>query len=293
MDEGQKLNWGTNGTTAKAEDPGHAYLTVMCMNCGHTIRVPQFCGNRFCFVCSARRRSLTKNRLKYLLSTVKHPTGYRLKMVTLTIRSESNLVSMIANVRSAFKELRKCPVWKKNVSGGAMVVEVTGEQGNWHAHLHVLVSAKFIPYKLLLEAWSGCTNGSTGCFVQNMPLGAAVNECTKYVTKSQTALEDQKEVTHAMKGIRLFQPFGDWYAINNTYPKEEKPACPCCKARAWEIYEFSELAKASRDLAPGISSPGRSRHINDDPVDREEHDQYNEPELVESVSEYVFGQNPF
>ena len=222
--------------TSRPEDPSHNYLTIVCMNCGYHFRVPQYCGNRFCSVCSGRRRARTRARITHLIHHVQHRKGYRLKMITLTIRNMPTLSGMVKTLVSHFKSLRKTKLWKTCVDGGCFVIEVTGKPGSWHAHLHVLVSASFIRWETLHSLWKKIT-GSTGVFIQNIPGRQAINYVTKYVTKSECDVETQRDVSDALKGTRLFQPFGSWYAVANTYPKD-KPVCPECKTRAWGIEEY-------------------------------------------------------
>lgn len=116
------------------------------------------------------------------------------------------------------------------------MIEVTGKEGLWHAHLHILVSATFMKWDTLHKVWKGISGG-TGVFIQNIPGAQAINYVTKYVTKSECPEGDQFMVTRALKGTRLFQPFGAWYAVSNRY-KDEPCGCPSCNSHKWSILEF-------------------------------------------------------
>jgi hypothetical protein len=159
-------------------------------------------------------------------------------MITLSITSEENLKPMIDRLRSYFKMLRRTKFWISHVDGGCFVIEITGSPGKWHAHLHILVSASFMQWCTLHKIWKGITK-CTGVYIQNIPGKQAINYITKYVTKSECEEMYQYDVSNAIKGLRLFQPFGSWYAVSNSCPKV-KPPCPECKTSNWQILEFLE-----------------------------------------------------
>jgi len=197
----------------------HAFRTVICTSCGTAIRVPVYCGDRFCPICSVGRLSRVRNRIKFLLQHYSHLAGYGIKHLTLTVRNQSKLQRMIKHIIASFRRLRQRAYWKNHVDGGVYVVEITGRPGNWHAHIHAIINASFMPYDTLKAAWLK-VSGSPGLFIQMVPPNAAANYLTKYLTKQDgMPVQVSLEINQSIKGMRWFSPFGSWYKINCTYVK--------------------------------------------------------------------------
>jgi len=204
----------------------HEYRQISCLHCGHTITVPIYCGNRFCPVCSVPRLSRVRRRLNWIVQHVTPPKGYGIKFLTLTILNEPDLAEMLKHLVKSFRRLRQRAFWKQYVLGGAFVLEVTGRPGNWHAHIHSIIEARFIPYHKLISLWI-TVSGSRGVWIEKVPKNAIVGYLTKYLSKSSVPTEITDDVSEAVSGFRLFQPFGSWYAVNLTF-QTEKPGCPIC-----------------------------------------------------------------
>lgn len=223
----------------------HDYHTVLCGSCGWSVRVPITCGNRFCDVCNGRSRHRTYTRLQSLID--KHPKrkGMRLRFVTLTIPNVTNAEEGFRDLIQSFKRLRQRNYWKKAVDGGAYVVELKRSASGWHVHLHMLIYSYYIPSPLLSGLWAKVSPG----FIVNIRL-VKHNRCagylTKYLSKGAIPLEQQEEASKALKGSRLFQPFGTWQGIYNALPKP-KPVCPKCGKRDFHIME---LVNRYADCAP-------------------------------------------
>lgn len=167
-----------------------------------------------------------RDRITFLVDNIQPPSGYRTKHLTLTIKNQSDLSTMTLQILHSFKELRKTNSWKKHVNGGAFVVEVTGEHGNWHVHLHIIIEAKYYKWAELLKLWMKLSPGR-GVYIQDIPKGEIILYLTKYISKTATPEDDRDELNEALKGSRLFQPFGSWYAINRLYELPPKH-CPDC-----------------------------------------------------------------
>ena len=211
----------------------HNFISITCGSCGKRLNVPVYCGNRFCQICSSHRRSRVRERLQFLVKNVKLKSGQHFKMITLTIRNEKNLSKMLKRLQKSFKKLRSRAWWKNHVSGGAHVFEITGTPGNWHVHVHAVVAAYYIPFDILLNLWMKLSTGR-GVYVQNIPPKAVVNYLTKYLSKAGVSVNLEETVSDSLKGYRLFQPFGEWYAISNTFVKQ-KSKCSNCGACAFQL----------------------------------------------------------
>lgn len=209
----------------------HAYRQITCLHCGHVINVPIYCGNRFCPVCSVPRLSRVRRRLNWILNNIDPPRGYGIKFLTLTIRNEPDLPAMLQHLVKSFRKLRHLSFWKNYVRGGAFVLEVTGRPGNWHAHIHAVIESRYIPYDKILSLWIK-VSGSRGVWIEKIPKRNVVGYLTKYLSKCSVPEDITDDVSQAVSGYRLFQPFGGWYGVNLSF-QTEKAGCPMCGSHDW------------------------------------------------------------
>jgi len=204
----------------------HEFVRIECINCGKSFDVPVYCGDRFCPVCSVTRRLRVRSRLEFLVENVKAGSGYNFKHLTLTIKNQQNLSLMTSSIVKSFRKLRQTRSWKFHVKGGAFVIEITGNSGNWHVHLHVIIESKYYKWAEILALWKKLSSGQ-GVYIQNIPKREIVRYLTKYISKTDTTPECREDINDALRGTRLFQPFGSWFAINKLY-KKPPPQCPEC-----------------------------------------------------------------
>jgi len=212
----------------------HQFIRIVCANCGHFFDVPVYCGDRFCPICSVARRKRVRDRLNFLVNNVPFVKDYGFKHLTLTIKNQRNLSRMTYVIRNSFRKLRQTDEWKRKVLGGAFVIEVTGCHGSWHVHLHIIIQAKYWKFSEILKLWMRLSPGR-GVFIQNIPKAQVIRYLTKYVTKSDVLENDKDELNEALKGTRLFQPFGTWYNINKLYVKPAQ-TCPNCDKPCFLLY---------------------------------------------------------
>lgn len=208
------------------DDFEHEFRSIVCLDCQHEISVPVYCGNRFCPVCSKPRLNRVRQRLQWLVNLIKLDKGYGVKFLTLTIKNQPHLDDMLQDLVKSFRKLRNRAFWKRNVSGGAFVLEVTGSQGDWHAHIHAVLEAKFMNFYELLDIWKKVSSGK-GVYIKRLPKSAIIHYLTKYLSQPSVIPELVNEVSDDIAGFRLFQPFGSWYARNGTFVLK-KAGCPKC-----------------------------------------------------------------
>jgi len=214
----------------------HLFITLCCTHCGHKIDVPVYCGNRFCPVCGVARRMRVRNRLEFLAANVAEPKDMSMKFLTLTIPSQPDVFVMTRFILKAFRKLRQRAFWKKNVDGGAFVLEIKGAQGYWHVHLHAVLMCNFLPYDELLKLWIGCSKGR-GVWIEKIPTDQIVKYLSKYLTKPSVDDVALNDANWALHGLRLFSPFGSWYNLNLTYSKP-KAECPECHSTSWMPFDL-------------------------------------------------------
>jgi Replication protein len=212
-------------------DIPHLYTSVFCEHCGHHIQVPVYCKNRFCSVCGLHRNMLIRYKLTEFLrgSILKKYDSF--KFLTLTIPNDDNLLCQVKELITAFRRLRQRAVWKKHVRGGATVIEVKPGKEGWHAHLHIVIESGYIPFAVLLREWKAVSSGQ-GVYIKKIHGAQVVHYITKYLTKTDCSEAEQQYMTHILKGVRLFQPFGNWFDPINKI-KKHQVYCPDCHSVCW------------------------------------------------------------
>ena len=216
----------------------HEYSTFYCCSCGNRLVVPVYCGNRFCDVCGGRRRARVRKRLDYMVKNTPHPAFHSLKALTLTVKSTPDLSAQIKLLQDSFTRLRARLWWKQRVVGGAYVIEVTHTEAGWHVHIHAILMAKFLPHSKLKALWKK-VSGSSVVWISGLKNEAAITYLTKYLTKSETATAFEGELRRAFKGVRMFQPFGQWQMLRD---KSAVATCLCnsCGGGSWMLLEHPE-----------------------------------------------------
>lgn len=201
----------------------------------HVINVPVYCGNRFCPVCSAPRRSRIRKRLQWLVGQVDRKPGFRMKHLTLTIPNQVDLPKMLKHLLKSFRKLRSTPFWKNHVDGGAFVLEVTGKEGDWHGHIHIVIHATYVDWDTLKNLWIRFSKGR-GVWIKALPVSAVVRYLCKYLSKPDLPDTSLALVNVALKGFRMFQPFGTWYALSNAYVKPLSKCSHCGAMGQFDLY---------------------------------------------------------
>jgi hypothetical protein len=224
----------------------HEFKRVWCAHCGHSFDVPVWCGNRFCEVCGKRRISRIRKKLLWILGKVKAPRGHTLKFITLTVPNCKDLKTEVKFLINSFRRLRNRRLWRNYVSGGCWVIEVTGRPNNWHHHIHIIAHSRFFPVKALSREWGRCSNGNI-VWITRPPLKAAIAYLTSYVTKSKAPPDVSIEVSNALKGFRLFQPFGTWHHPSLAVPKVPY-TCPHCHHSVWVVDLDTYITHTSPEL---------------------------------------------
>ena len=144
-------------TSNKVPPPiGHKGFGIYCTSCGHWRSAYANCGNRCCDY--DRMKSINKTlRKKGLLNA-----GYKdIRFITLTLKPIQELsVEKMNEVRDYFRKLIRRKNWKKYVTGGLYVIEVTKSAAGYHYHFHILYRGSYYPYQELRSTWNDVTKGS-------------------------------------------------------------------------------------------------------------------------------------
>jgi hypothetical protein len=214
----------------------HNFLRIFCGECGTSVDVPVYCGDRFCPTCSKPRSARIYDRINFLIKNTKLGPHERYRFLTLTVESQPDLKKMIKFVLKSFRRLRQRAYWRNQVSGGCFVIEVKYGKYGWHVHLHAIVVSKYMPQKILLAHWRKIA-GRAGVHIMGIKSSAVIGYISKYMTKPSVLPEKLPEVNAAMKGLRLFSPFGTWYNMNKLYIRRVC-GCPECGVSHWTVWDI-------------------------------------------------------
>jgi len=204
---------------------------MLCMNCGTSIDVPVSCGNRFCPICSKSRAAKIRRKVGELFRHVVPKDGESIKFLTLTVPNQDDIADSMDQLIKSFRRLRQRRYYQRALSAGLTFIEVTGKSGDWNVHLHAIILSRYIPVERLARDWSAVSPGQI-VHIKRIPAAAAVKYLTAYALKSNQSEHNQRLISRALKGRRLFQPFGTWHAMMSAIVTPD-PICAECKASAW------------------------------------------------------------
>lgn len=181
----------------------------------------QRCHDRFCLPCMQDRARLIVANLKAQLKY--EPTRF----LTFTLKhSALPLKEQIDRLYTSFRSLRRRQFWQDTVTGGVAFLELklSGADSLWHPHLHVLARGKYVPQKLLADAWLQITGDS---FIVDVRLARSPEHLysylTRYVTKGWDTgiyrkIDALREAISALAGRKLLASFGDFAPLRLLEP---------------------------------------------------------------------------
>lgn len=179
------------------------------------------CHDRFCLPCMQDRARLIVANLKAQLPY--EPTRF----ITLTLKhNEAPLAEQLTRLYCAFSSLRRRQFWQDTVAGGIAFLELklSSADDRWHPHLHVLVRGKYVPQKLLADAWLQITGDS---YIVDVRLVKSPDQLysylARYVTKGwgpgiYRKIHKLREAMQALVGRKLLASFGDFARLRLLQP---------------------------------------------------------------------------
>lgn len=222
------------------------WLRLLCGSCGGAFKdIQQTCGKRFhCVYCRKLWMVETKKRFMPVLKHMREcaaqksvrDAGYRVRMITLTVKNGPDLGERVKHLEHSFKKLKQRAIWKENVQGGLRVLEVTKDKnGNWHPHYHLVVLSKWVGHSDLVDAWEKITKDSKVCDIREVKGDdiAVACELFKYTLKDvNLELADRDMVALLLKGKRLVVTLGSEYKRLEHEAARVAP-CECCGKSHW------------------------------------------------------------
>lgn len=226
----------------------HGFTTIYCAQCGDTHSIVKTCGRRYCPHCGHITRWRVRERLHQLFKAYRHRRGYMLKMLTLAKDNCPDLEGGINDIIASFRRLRQTKFWLSHVDGGVFVIEITGEPGNWHPHLHIFIYSTRIPWQGILDRWNKASKTGRSVWIRNVSSDQAIYYVTKYVTKPGTHDADPEYLDKVMKGRRTFQRFGSFSQVKlpKYYTARKCDKCGCSTwLMEWEIERYAREFRRS------------------------------------------------
>lgn len=169
------------------------------------------CRDRLCPTCASLRASEIRLRVAHALQKTDS-----LRLITLTLRATPGpLREKLDRLHEAFRCVRKTRTWKDHVSGGIAMIEIKlgSGSGEWHPHLHVIATGKYLPQDSLSRLWKEVTGDSSIVDIRKIHerKGAAAY-VAKYAAKPPGLLtwtDDRiREYAEAVAGRRFLVTFG-------------------------------------------------------------------------------------
>lgn len=254
-------------------------IWLKCTECNARKRGMTQCKKRWCPLCAptlAARRVAQHERALSLMQWPLH--------ITLTIRNTEDLTTAhLRDLLKTFRRLRQRKLWKQNVKGGWVSLEIVNTGKGFHPHLHIIADARWIAlrteeprpnasrahkeraYKAaaaeLSNEWADLVGQKTAsCKTRRCRDIELLREAMKYAVEPESLIESKGKastVIRAMARTRLFRGFGTMYKRGKEL-EEPKKKCACeeCKALSSYVPESvlderekrEEWRRASRDL---------------------------------------------
>lgn len=184
---------------------------------GEPVITCNHCRDRLCQPCQTARRAHLVEAILFAVAGALT----RVRFMTFTLKhNRTPLTAQLDRLYLAFRTLRRTKLWRESQTGGAFFLEVkVGDDGLYHPHLHVLAEGTFVEQRDLCATWHAITGDSFIVDVREVtdPQKRA-SYVTKYATKpaDSTVIRDAAKLDEfliAIKGRRLYQPFGKWRAL--------------------------------------------------------------------------------
>lgn len=228
---------GLHKRAIRARDCNKAWNTFDCVACGErTFRCASKCDLRTCVSCQRRHSTKLAAKVRKRIETVKRgrpPPGYRLRLITLTVRTAG-----VDGMPDALKVLKHAlpRIWRQLLSSrrkgkgkerAGMLAAIEAGELRGNIHVHCLYWGPFVVQRELSRRWSELTGGSMVVDVREAKGDKAIAEICKYVCSPALDVAIQARLEKALIGSRRVRTYGIFYGCD---PEDAdfEPECPHC-----------------------------------------------------------------
>lgn len=183
------------------------------------------CRLRWCSLCSDARRGYITHQVAEWLNGEQYP-----KFLTVTLKhSNAPLAHQIKYLYAGFKKFRQAKLMKDGVKGGVWFFQIkrSKESGQWHPHIHCVISGAYLPQGKLSRLWCKITGGSKVVDIRpirDLEKGAA--EVARYASTpadlTTLPADDYVELFDSLKGRRACGTWGTARKVSLRQPKAEE-----------------------------------------------------------------------
>jgi len=223
------------------------------------------CKIRICPSCSKSRANKYYNTYYPYIGSLKCARSIYdkgLRLLTLTIKNQKDLVKSINDIYESFIRLRRRSYFKNRVKGGLGAIEITKDKQNmYHTHVHLIVDSSYLAMKhqigkdsKLVKEWKIASKGSSIVDIRKISYAAGgLKYVLKYISKgSNIPIKEYPIFYKLTKKRRLLFTFGTFY---NHKAQLNKPYCPQCGCSYFfAISEISEIYGREPPDFPTLSS---------------------------------------
>jgi hypothetical protein len=234
------------------------------------------CRHRLCAACARSAGWIVKENIKKRVGLRTH------RFLTFTLRhNRTSLRDQIDRLYRCFSVLRRRKDISEALAGGVAILEVkvSGRDGLWHPHLHVLAEGRWIAQKDLSAAWYAVTGDSFRVDIRQIE---DADRGALYVSKYVTKPVDDSVYCHpdkldefiiALQGRKTLATFGTWRGTNlRDKPQDDTQWVtmgPIASVRAqWEQGLFGPMR--IKRLLQGLPAEDRDPSPNPEPSDADE-----------------------
>jgi len=233
---------------------------------GQVSVIANHCGLRWCPLCAQARANYIRHSVSEWLQHADHP-----KFLTMTLKhSKEPLFDQVTKLYSSFRKLRRHRGFNRLVTGGVWFFQLcrNSQRGEWHPHLHCIITGQYIPYQYLRKLWLKITGDSEVVDIRVVQDPEYVaSEVARYASRPANlcnfSLKLGIELYHAMHRKRLCGKWGLFTKVELSVQRNPDMK-DWEKIGSWSI--VTECARYNSDarkilkayesrtpLAPGIS----------------------------------------
>jgi len=179
------------------------------------------CRLRWCPICANARHYHVKKSVSEFILRSDHP-----KFLTFTFKhSTAPLDHQIKNLYKFFRLLRQRKEFRDKVTGGLWFFQVKRSKasGEWHPHIHCVITGKYISQRVISKLWLNVTKSSSVIDIRAIRDESKVSEYVSRYTSRPAVLEhfnndDRLVIFDAMHGRRLCGTWGTGQLVSFRQP---------------------------------------------------------------------------